>query len=1200
MDPIKVDTVVQQQLESRGISEKTGVFGEHQVQLGQSAPIRLDSIKANKIPFQGFSTATKVARGKEGITVSANNALHILTRPDGKLDAKALISTLKTIQEYMTRLDKLGLLTPEQRESSLWGFAHAVENLSNTELAAVYQAFTSGEMDVLQTALLREGHVNAEAKDARAVASSLFDLQALVLKEVSNRSVRGMVDDLIAKNPADRELQELRLPPRLSEQYGGDDHAAVSQAQPHDISTANLRTLVETAAESATTREKTVAQESTRLQRRGLPSVSVRDMGDVLRSAELTINISLDVLLDENGPLSTPDTPMKNIFHLAKEHVLPKGEGYLAQRDATERLLFPEVEGHEVNADERPLYGALNIQQRRIGAVAVTAGYGEAAIVLKPETARRATYMADDTFYAPAVNFSQSRRDNFYALLDGAGLPAEFTAACRDKNSTEHQTLEKWFNKLAQLQDVRTEAFRTLPPELAIANEDVPRFTALLTQCFGDKSATRKLMATHDNLEALIPHLDNFDGNALARAAMMRDNGTPRVVMTGVQYIEAQIQGPLVPSRDIAEIRIDISDVPRDKRNEVRARMAAFEARTGIHVNLIEDYDLTREVNAISRAKTEEKAFNAQHVDRKQIRDASTAMLNTMSEHIAAYIEEHPQLTKGLPEGALRLEGNALNRLAEKFQAALDQSLKSESALAFTPQALVQDAFEKALAPILAQKVELLNELEKLPFATAAQKEAFTLWVCSAKALKSPEELRIIHTYARQQAELLRTIVDAEPPMSLEDIAKQTGELIKKALVDLIAFITSLDNPDFGSDDNNTEFDRISFMSLSLLENGEPALDKAGMARLYERLNSPEMQQLQSHMRAVGLRPQDEAMTKAANFRVLSATTTLLQRNSENLARIAGVKYEQAPTFEGELSLLGPTVRRCVQSLAPEVAAILERTHPGYPPFPAAAHPEALPADGAARRDFLVHNLDGYKHHEQTFELGTSVHGRGHIARAFIYASAMCSMLEEQGVSLDRNAVLCGITGHDIGRQGGGQDHWEGRSADMTVTAMQQSFGGDSMGADYEQAVKDSIDAHKGKTLEAMLLNAADSLDIGRTKTFEPEHFAFLHGKEGEIPSERAQYIRRQLAVEADLLQRLTNPLCQFRNVIQKLGDQALNSRSPVTEMIMEQKREIEEDIARRFASEWNTDADAYMADIEKIIADNRDMFPLLSKYYRP
>ena len=85
-------------------------------------------------------------------------------------------------------------------------FTKAVEALSNEELAAVFQKFTSAEMDLLQTALLREGSVNPKAKDARMAAARLFNLQALVLKEVSNRTSATVLADLRAENPQDETL----------------------------------------------------------------------------------------------------------------------------------------------------------------------------------------------------------------------------------------------------------------------------------------------------------------------------------------------------------------------------------------------------------------------------------------------------------------------------------------------------------------------------------------------------------------------------------------------------------------------------------------------------------------------------------------------------------------------------------------------------------------------------------------------------------------------------------------------------------------------------------------------------------------------------------------------------------------------------------------------------------------------------------
>ena len=1199
MPRIQPDQILHQQLESRGVTEKNGVFGEHKVQLGTSSPIRLDSIKANKVPFQGFTTATKIVRGKAGLTQTAQNALQVLKEP-GKLNAKALLGCLKTAQDFMTRLDKLGQLTPQQKENTLWAFAPAVENLSNAELAAVYQAFTTADMDLLQSALMREGQVNAKAKDARNAASLLFDLQALVLKEVSNRSVRGMVDDLVAAHPEEASLTALRMPLRLSEEYGAQG-AAMAPAQPHDISPANLRTLVETAAESATTREKTAAGETEALRRRDLPSVSVKEMADVLRSAELTINVDVDVLLSESGIMAHPDEPMKNVFHLAAEETLIKGEGYLARRDAAERLLFPELEGHAVQADERPVYGALNVQGRRIGAVSAGAGYGSAAIVLKDDVARRATYIAEDTFYAPVVNMSQERRADFYALLDGAGLPAEFTTACRDVNSDEHKALEAWFDSIAKVPDARASAFIALPSGINLTDLDQEsHFKALLLECFGDRAATRSLLATHDNLEALIPHMSNFDGNALALAAMKNADGNhPRVHLTGAQYIEAQIQGPLIPSRDIAEIRINIDDVPEENLEELKARMAAFEARTGIHVNLIENFDLGREVEGIQRLHQEERVFQASHLDRERIDAEAEAVLTDLPGHIAKLIESE-QIGDNLVPGTLRLEGNALASLAGKFMQNLEADMKNLGQASLDPQSLVRQAFQKTAKPILQQKAALLTELERLPFATQAQKDAFAFWVCSARVLRSPEELRIIHTHATAQANVLRGFMNAGAAPSPEDVFRSIGALMQRASEDLNGFIQNLGDADFGADDKAAELDRISFMSLALLENGSPAVDRQSMQRLQSRLNSPEQLQFMGQLFQVGHRSGDEALADAADFGVMSSALLLMQRNAVNSSRVADVAFKEVPTFTAELSLIPQSTREALREVAPQTAAVLDRTHPGYPAFPAAAMPAAMPADGQARRNFLIANLDAYMNHEQTFERGTSVHGRGHIARAFIFASVMCSMLEEQGVPMDRNAVLCGITGHDLGRQGGGTDRWEDRSANMTVDAMKAAFGNATLGADYEQAVRDSIDAHRGQTLEAMLLNAADSLDIGRTQEFNPERFAFLHGKAGEKPTKSAEDIRRELAVEADRLQRLTNPLCKSRNVLDKLVQTAATAPAPLAERCMQDRRDMLDAIREDFASEWNKDADTFMRGIEKVIADHADIFPLLSKYYRP
>ena len=144
---IQWDTAVQQQLASRGVDKNTGVYGQHTVQLGKGSPIRLDKIKSASVPYAGFTKAEKIRRGKAGVQQSAGDALKTLAKP-GALDAKHLLGHIKAMQTQYERLDKLGDLSLAQKESKLWMFTSQVESLTNEELAAIYQNFTSAEMDI--------------------------------------------------------------------------------------------------------------------------------------------------------------------------------------------------------------------------------------------------------------------------------------------------------------------------------------------------------------------------------------------------------------------------------------------------------------------------------------------------------------------------------------------------------------------------------------------------------------------------------------------------------------------------------------------------------------------------------------------------------------------------------------------------------------------------------------------------------------------------------------------------------------------------------------------------------------------------------------------------------------------------------------------------------------------------------------------
>ncbi len=285
--------------------------------------------------------------------------------------------------------------------------------------------------------------------------------------------------------------------------------------------------------------------------------------------------------------------------------------------------------------------------------------------------------------------------------------------------------------------------------------------------------------------------------------------------------------------------------------------------------------------------------------------------------------------------------------------------------------------------------------------------------------------------------------------------------------------------------------------------------------------------------------------------------------------------------------------------------------NPVHPAFPKPANAEALPKNAAERRAFLVSVMEEYRQKELGPEKGRAFHGRGHIVRAFIYATAMANILKEQGVEVDFNAVLCGIAGHDLARARPGKDHWEAQSGEMTVAAMNNAYGPNALGGSYAQEIVDSIigvevkypdgfktSVPKSPTLEAHILQSADSLDIGRVQTFDPRQFAFLQYGAKEMPENIAK-LRDQLAKEADLLQRLTNPLCANRDTRTRLDNVALMSNGQEGRQAAAQSAKLLHDGEEQLMAQAHDDNnEAFVANVESFVRDNPKLFPVLSKYY--
>lgn len=1180
-----------------GLSDvSAGKLGKHSVTIGDSPAIRLDSIKANKIPFAGFRTATKVASAAEGVAKNSSAVVGALTRQNGKLDAQALMSGLKTMQVHLDRQVKLGQLQSGRMDAAaLAAFAPEVQKLGNNGLAAVYQSFASGEMALLKDGLLAAS-ANPKAKDARAAFANLCNLEALVLKEVSNRVAVG------SNIPGAEALRP------LSEEYAG--RAVQTDAAPNQLTSANLKVLVETAAQSATRAERGAAGIKADMEARNIPGMDGRRMGDVLRSAELTMNVKMEVLLGEDSPLRNPDQPWKNAFHLARDGVAPDffTPQYMDRRNVVEQGLFPEFGGRAVNPDERPVYAALNIANRALGAA--SGSYGDAVLVLKPAVAQRATYTADDTFLAFQLAVTPERRDALYRLIPGAAqeLTPQYAQALATPGTPERQRLDQYLDLLQGLPTPPNAAYlKGVEETVKCDMEQALALETLMLKAFADPTATRNLTATHDTLESLIPHMGELNGAQLAQAALNKQqHGDGRAWLSGINYIEAQVQGPLVLNRDVAEIRLNAESYEA-MPEAGKQRLAAFSEATGVPVKLVSMN--VEEVEQISDIEQAGMAFSAQHLDETRVRQAATELVRSPQAIMQRITHElrNPNsgldaAGAGLPEGTSPLQGAALNKALGKFQSAVERALENPSPKHTSTEALINDCFHKTVMAAVPPKLEMLKAMQTLAFDSPRQKEVFQNWVLSAGALRSPAEMTMIHGRAKAQCDLLRELGSGGDASTFVDRFAAHARATDKAIAELFA---TMNPEDLGVDDNLTELNRVGFLSAALLgADGREPLERAQTV-----LTSPELKGfaelcLRLHQ------PQPEGISEYnADFGGLHILATLHRFALDSVSKELQVAAPAVQPRAGSLVDVPVADRGQLGKIFPQAAAELNGAHPPvtpkvFVPFPVPVQAEKLPQTHEARRDFLVSMLPSYLAHENSFDAAYAVHGRNHAVRAFVFATVLSNILEERGVAVDKNAVLCGIAGHDVGRQGNGEDQWEADSAALTRDRMRQTYGAEAMGEAYENALMGQIVGHAGGTVEAMLLGAADSLDIGRTKQFDLTHFPFLAATTvaGGVTLHKDDALRAQLAVEADVLQRLTNPLAAARGLMNELNlelAKALEGNNAVgVEHHTAQLQGLNADVRAAFAEERTTEDAAFVASIEKVIADNPGLFPLLTRYY--
>lgn len=1203
-----------QQPQAAGISPSVGRLGPHSVQIGTNPPVRLDNIKGNKMPFAGFRTATKVASAKTGARENAALVLRSLASPGGKLDAKGLLNAAKSMQAHLDRLGTLREIRGSMDDAVLAAFAPEVESLSNTELLSAYQQFLSPEMGLLKRALQTEARANPHNTDVMAAAANLFSLEALVTKEASNRII-------IAQGLAQPEQI-----PALSVQYGAGIEG-MGAARPHetpaDMSAVSMHVLMDVAIDSSARRERVGGLAAEMASRRNLGNVDARQFGDVLRSAGLTINVDLDFLLGLNGPkpLLKAGGAWEHIFHsieaapdeASRQAAIDvKGAGYIQKRDNVERGLFPELsEDRPAAANERPTYAALNLLRQRTGAAPT---YGSVALHLKPEVARRATYTVDDTFVALRLRYTEAGRQAVLDLLPGfPGISAENKLKLMNKEDELRHRLDSIFDGMSAKGEFRADRFKNEFQLSGITDDENSALAGLFIKVFKDTQSTRKAMASFDDIETLLPELGDMDAVSLARAALDRQQHGMGRVASECNYIEAQVHGPIVLARDVAEIVINkefgLDMLPQEQKAwfnavfavlggkqpsaadmagfsaEQRAELAAIREQLGGAVIPVRIEEQFPEMDLKHDVKSEEQAFYAAHLDQPRI-DASLHAAQEDAGLQALISDALDTAPGGL--AALRalgdrplVAGDDRGRLREAFSAYVGQYRYAPPKGQYSESDVLRESMLRALADVVGKgRLDSLAAIDTLT-QHPAQRATLRDFVMSQPPM-GREGFRVLASSALRGAEALDGLAPAEgEPLGDDALIAGFGG----ATASFRRSFDALPQAAREAAGEGRLLQAFGGLAFSLMRNASPEASD----RIAERLNGPAMQELSGVLLRLG--DAERGFPEDAGFRDALAFNAF----QSGLRAALGGKAETPAAFAGELSLIPQAGRDRLRAALPGLADTLDASFPAPPAFPP-ARAGRLAATPAQHRDFLLSMLPIYHDHERpgAFDHGAAYHGRGHICRAFIFASTMAGIMEEMGHTVDRTALLCGIAGHDAGRERNGADtpEQEAASARLALGKMHERFGADTFGEGYEREFTAAIVGHASPTLESMLLNAADSLDIGRVKEFDFKYFPFLRGGEQEGPKTLVpeyQSLRQRLHEEADLLARMTDPLTQTRDLRMKLIMEG------EAENMVSVQRAASEAVVGQLALDAEED---FLVFVEGKIRAHPDMFPLLTRYY--
>lgn len=295
--------------------------------------------------------------------------------------------------------------------------------------------------------------------------------------------------------------------------------------------------------------------------------------------------------------------------------------------------------------------------------------------------------------------------------------------------------------------EFRADLFKNEFKLFGLEDDENSALAGLFIKVFKDTQSTRKAMASFDSLETLLPELGDMDAVNLARAALDRQQHGMGRVASECNYIEAQVHGPIVFARDVAEIVINkefgLDQLPQAQKPWFDAVVAVlggkqpprtwtvFRRSSGPNLPPSGNSSAARvipvriekqipEMELRNTVRSEERAFYAAHLDQARI-DAKLHDVQQDDAGLQAFISQMLSIGPGraavsriLGTVPLVTGGDAQN-VREAFAAYVEQYRHVPLRGQYTEDDVLQDAMWQAVSDVMGKgRLDSLAAIEEL------------------------------------------------------------------------------------------------------------------------------------------------------------------------------------------------------------------------------------------------------------------------------------------------------------------------------------------------------------------------------------------------------------------------------------------------------------------------------------------------------